>query len=62
MCAKDDDDKPDNSDVQPDPELQVPLKKGADPKADAALTVRLKAGESPDNEGAALTENGNTKE
>jgi len=58
MCTKDDNPKPADTNIQPDPELQVPLKKGTDPKADASLTVTLKAGEPHNDKDAILTEEG----
>lgn len=52
MCPKDDNPKPpdtNDSNVQPDPELKVLLRKDDKPAADVALEVTLKAGESSDN-------------
>lgn len=61
MCPKDDNPKPpdtDDSNIQPDPELQVLLTKDDKPAADASLEVTLKAGESSDNENVTLIEKG----
>lgn len=62
MCPKDDNPKPpdtDDSNIQPDPELQVLLTKGDKPAADASLEVTLKeAVDSSDNENATLIEKG----
>jgi len=60
MCTKDDNSKPTDTNIQPDPELQVPLKKGTGPKADACLQVTLKAGEPLGSEDVTLTERSNS--
>jgi len=61
LCPKDDNPKPpdtDNRGIQPDPKLQVLLRKDDKPTADASLKVTITAGEAPDNENLKLIEKG----